>query len=310
MQTEGSYLPVPHVHKAVTELSAALVAAMASLRGPGLTALSRQTASSQAYSNLSTQLSSQQLTDLRSQLDTFASSLRTFASQHKKDILKDAEFRGEFQRMCASIGVDPLCSDAGQKVGGLKGMWNDLLGLGDYYYELGVQIVDVCVSTRDLNGGMMDMDELIWRVQKLRTGKQSSSTAVTTISHDDVIRAIKALKPLSCGYEVVALSGSLSTKGAKLVRSLPGALSLDSTIVLSIFASPAAARDPSSGYAYVTEDLLMLAQQSPDFSKPSWTRQRARNALQRLCDEEGTLWLDYHDGEVRYYTLAVGAPGT
>ena len=29
-----------------------------------------------------------------------------------------------------------------------KGFWSELLGLGDFYYELGVQIVDVCMATR------------------------------------------------------------------------------------------------------------------------------------------------------------------
>ncbi len=34
--------------------------------------------------------------------------------------------------MCASVGVDPLASN--------KGFWTELLGFGDFYYELGVQI--------------------------------------------------------------------------------------------------------------------------------------------------------------------------
>ena len=39
------------------------------------------------------------------------------------------------QDMCASIGVDPLASG--------KGFWSEMLGVGDFYYELGVQIVEV-----------------------------------------------------------------------------------------------------------------------------------------------------------------------
>ena len=37
--------------------------------------------------------------------------------------------------MCSKIGVDPLASS--------KGFWAQLLGVGDFYYELGVQIVEV-----------------------------------------------------------------------------------------------------------------------------------------------------------------------
>lgn len=45
---------------------------------------------------------------ISSQLDTFKSSLEQFATKHKNDIRKNAEFRNYFQQMCARIGVDPL----------------------------------------------------------------------------------------------------------------------------------------------------------------------------------------------------------
>lgn len=31
-----------------------------------------------------------------------------------------------------------------------KGFWGELLGVGDFYYELAVQVVDVCMATRYL----------------------------------------------------------------------------------------------------------------------------------------------------------------
>jgi len=34
-----------------------------------------------------------------------------------------------------------------------KGFWAELLGVGDFYYELGVQIVEICMATRPRNGG-------------------------------------------------------------------------------------------------------------------------------------------------------------
>ena len=54
--------------------------------------------------------------------------------------------------MCANVGVDPLASN--------KGMWAQLLHFGDFYYELGVQIVEACLATRAMNGGLMDLDLL------------------------------------------------------------------------------------------------------------------------------------------------------
>ncbi len=55
--------------------------------------------------------------------------------------------------MCANIGVDPLASN--------KGVWAQVLGFGDFYYELGVQIVEACLASRSLNGGLMDMQSLM-----------------------------------------------------------------------------------------------------------------------------------------------------
>jgi hypothetical protein len=37
--------------------------------------------------------------------------------------------------MCKSVGVDPLSSN--------KGFWVDILGVGDFYYELAVSVVKI-----------------------------------------------------------------------------------------------------------------------------------------------------------------------
>ena len=67
-------------------------------------------------------------------------------------------------------------------------MWAELLGFGDFYYELGVQIVEACMSTRDLNGGLLDLQAL----QQLVVRRRGS--LADPISNDDIVRAIKKLK--------------------------------------------------------------------------------------------------------------------
>ena len=66
------------------------------------------------------------------QLSEFKTSLEEFAVKHKKDISKNSVFRGQFLKMCKQIGVDPLSSN--------KGFWVDVLGVGDFYYELAVSM--------------------------------------------------------------------------------------------------------------------------------------------------------------------------
>jgi ESCRT-II complex subunit VPS22 len=55
--------------------------------------------------------------------------LKTVFSFMQNDIKKSPAFRAQFHSMCAKCGVDPLASN--------KGFWAELLGIGDFYYELG-----------------------------------------------------------------------------------------------------------------------------------------------------------------------------
>lgn len=77
-------------------------------------------------------------------MDTFRTNLQEFAYKYKDEIKRNAEFRKQFQDMCAVVGVDPLASS--------KGFFAELLGVGDYYYELAVQIIEICNSMQDRTG--------------------------------------------------------------------------------------------------------------------------------------------------------------
>lgn len=48
--------------------------------------------------------------------------------------------------------------------------------MGDFYYELSVQIVDICLQTRSSLGGLIDIAELIRRLIKIR-GKHAPPIA-------------------------------------------------------------------------------------------------------------------------------------
>lgn len=55
--------------------------------------------------------------------------------------------------------MDPLASN--------KGFWGEILGVGDFYYEVAVQIVDICLQTRAQNGGLIDLRELQARLVRV-----------------------------------------------------------------------------------------------------------------------------------------------
>ncbi|KAK1584235.1 hypothetical protein Q3G72_031066 [Acer saccharum] len=141
-------------------------------------------------------------TDLmKEQLATFRSQLEDFARKHKNDIRKNPTFRSQFHEMCAKVGVDPLASN--------KGFWAELLGIGDFYYEIGVQIVDICLATRAHNGGLINLQELCKLLHQRR-------------------KKVHFFQVLGSGFEVISVGKK------KLVRSVPTELNKDHNQILEL----------------------------------------------------------------------------
>jgi ESCRT-II complex subunit VPS22 len=109
-------------------------------RGVGIGAVRKRQEQTKQFNEVGGQLAESQMTHISSQLELFRTNLQQFAVKYKNNIKKDPDFRKKFQFMCSKIGVDPLASK--------KGFWSELLDVGDFYYELGVQIIEVCILTR------------------------------------------------------------------------------------------------------------------------------------------------------------------
>merc|ERR1712133_283857 len=181
-----------------------------------------------------------------------------------QEIKKDPEFRRHFQEMCSSIGVDPLASS--------KGFWSEMLGFGDFYYELGVQIIEVCMATSHKTGGLMELGELKDRLIRSRGGSKSLNKQ--EISEDDVLRAIKKLKVLGNGFTVIPLGS-----GRFLVQSIPGELSMDQTAILQLAES-------NVGQVNVTSLRDELG----------WELERSNRSLDKLLSD-GLAWIYNQSGE-------------
>ncbi|KAK2080847.1 hypothetical protein QBZ16_000701 [Prototheca wickerhamii] len=126
-------------------------------RRPGIQGLERSRATKEHFRTLGDHVNETKQEVMRAQMGSFKQSLEEFALKYKADIRKQPEFRAQFYAMCVSIGVDPLASN--------KGIWNKLLGLGDFYYELGVQCVESCMILRNSVGPLMEVQVLRHHVQ-------------------------------------------------------------------------------------------------------------------------------------------------
>ena len=159
-------------------------------RKAGLGGAVRKGPSEDKFSALGRELEGEKLSSVTTTLNSFKDALVEFAKKHRDKINSDAEFRMQFHRMCISMGVDPLASS--------KGFWSDILGVSDFYFELGVLIIQICVQTRSSNGGLLGMTELLHRVN-IQTKAQNKKHAELS----DMERAIEKLAILGGGFRVI-----------------------------------------------------------------------------------------------------------
>ncbi|XP_060576048.1 vacuolar-sorting protein SNF8-like [Ruditapes philippinarum] len=231
-------------------------------RGAGIAAIKNKNLAQAKYKDKGNEIAEDQFAQMSKQMETFKGHLEDFTAKHKDEIRKSPEFRAQFQEMCASVGVDPLASS--------KGFWAEMLGVGDFYYELGVQIIEVCLATSHRNGGLISIEELKDRLKKSRSKKSQD------VSLDDLLRAIKKLKALGNGFTVIPVGGTY------MIQSVPGELSLDHTAVIQ------AAQSSS----HVTKSSLI--------KELKWEEERAARALNYLV-KEGLVWVDDQAGSEREY---------
>ncbi|GLC33277.1 hypothetical protein PLESTB_000351600 [Pleodorina starrii] len=222
-------------------------------RGPGIAGLQHAARTKEQFKLTGEEVKKNTLQAMHEQLAAFRTNLEDFARKHRADIRRDPLFRAQFHTMCANIGVDPLASN--------KSLWASALGLGDYYYELGVQVVEACLATRSLNGGLMDLASLLRYVSK-RRGSQAEP-----VSEDDVVRAIRKLRVLGGGFDLVTIGGR------QYVRSVPGELNLDKNRALEV----------AQGKGFTSVAQLCKA--------TGWPTGRADDVLQALA-REGIAWVD------------------
>ena len=192
--------------------------------------------------------------------------------------------------MCQKIGVDPLASK--------RGFWSQLLGVGDFYYELGVQIVEVCLRTRSANGGLIDIEELRQRLAKMRGPKAQEATKFVSsiapidchrcafhltasqqhINRDDIERAIKTIKQLGNGFSVISVGAR------KIVQSVPCELNNDHTTAMVC----------AQEKGFVTASVLR--------TELSWDDTRIERVMNLLL-QQGMVWADdqAENGERAYW---------
>lgn len=145
-----------------------------------------------AYKQLGQSLNERHSNQLSTQLQVFQSVLINFANDHAEEISLNLEFKNKFTQISQLIGIDPL----------------DLLiytskskNVTNFHTALAVKIVEICHNTRDLNGGLISVKELISIL------KDNTSGLVLDITEKDIDNSLASLNNLGKGYEVLFING-------------------------------------------------------------------------------------------------------
>jgi len=232
-------------------------------RGPGAAGLMRGQQKQERIDQMGQQMETVKLEQAKEQCEAFRTALATFAQNHKSRINKDPEFRNAFHEMCTAIGVDPLRSS--------KGFFADLLGVGNFYTELGVQVLTLTMNARSLNGGVMEVREVLQQLRKMRN--------TDNISEKDVTRAIERLEVLGGGVKIKKFGGK------ELIVSVPDELNNDQSMILEF--APAASPPGCVSVESVGQ-------------KYGWAPERTQIVLNFFL-REGLVWIDDGDGITQYW---------
>jgi ESCRT-II complex subunit VPS22 len=256
-------------------------------RTPGLSSLSSSRLQSHHYTSHGATLRSRNAQSLETQLSVFQSLVHNFALTHSKDIRANPAFRAEFARMCTALNIDFLASSyhkdaksssssssTSNKSG--ESIWASLLGgsVHDFYFNLGVTIVDICRSTRAENGGLISLSDL-----KTHISRGRAIGSAMSVSDDDIAQAVKALEPLGSCFGIVKIGHR------SLIRSVPKELNTDQSTVL----------EAVQVMGYVTVSMLQL--------NLGWGRPRAVAVVEDLM-ADSLVWVDCQAGENEYWSPA------
>jgi len=201
--------------------------------GMGLGNIHMQKKMQENYAKMGEQIEKESLIKLKEQLQTFSSNLEKFALKYKNEIQYNPDFREKFYKMCIEIGVDPLSSTT---------IWNKNLNLTEFYYNLAIQIITICIALREKKGALIEIKEL-----KQLLVEHRKSEDITIL---DIEKAIQSVSELKCGFQII------DVKGGKVVMTVPMQLSNDTNVIIDV----ASENKGFIGYSFVYEKTGMSRQ--------------------------------------------------
>jgi len=136
-------------------------------------------------------------------------------------------------------------------------------------------VVELCRASRGENGGLLGVDEC---KESVKRGKAIGGGI--DVSDDDILRAVKSLKPLGSGFSIVNVGSK------QMIRSIPKELNKDQSAVLEAI----------QVLGYVTCSMLE--------DNLGWEHARAETVVKDLL-ADSLVWVDLQAPEKEYWSPAL-----
>ncbi|GME86603.1 unnamed protein product [Ambrosiozyma monospora] len=227
----------------------------------GLASFDDVTSHKQKFQNLGQKLVLQQREELKTQLQVFQNALISFKKQYNDEIIQNPEFRVEFSQICQSFGIDPLVVSSS-----MNGEASDE---EEKINQLSLKIFDVCSVTKNLNGGIISIKDLIKLINKDTWFNEDLNLKIVEA---DVLKALDNLKVLGDELQIIKIGGK------NYIKSVPQQLSNDQSLILS------------------TSEMLGFVSIPMLHDNFNWKTVRCRTNLDELV-ANGLLWIDKKEGE-------------
>ncbi|OUC40689.1 EAP30/Vps36 family protein [Trichinella nativa] len=224
-------------------------------RSVGVGAIQRKKESMAKFKEKGQCIVSENLQQLTALMDVFRDKLELFASKHQHEIRKNPTFRRQFLEMCATVGVDPLASS--------KGFWSTKLNIGQFYYELAMQMIEVCMATAPyMTVGMTFRIHYYGRIVQ-------TSNAFQRQNPEDILKAAKSIEILGPGFSVI----KMPKENTYLIKTTPKEISVDHLSVLQL----------GKENGFVSNEMLA--------ERLNWANYRIKTVITEML-AEGTVWID------------------
>ena len=135
-------------------------------------------------------------------------------------------------------------------------------------YCLGVVVIDICLRTRNRNGGIIPISEVLTTIN---SGRIKKNRIQSDISVDDIIRAVEKLSILGNEFKILKLMKTV------LIVSVPIELNRDHEGIFGVILDN----------GYVSEKIMRI--------QYNWSVERFNIAVYSLM-QDGILWVDNFEG--------------